>query len=63
MDPNALNLDPDPGFWPNLDWIRIQCYANNFERKKIKIILEKNYFPGPDPDPGPDPASVLCYQF
>ena len=19
MDPNALNLDPDPGFWPNLD--------------------------------------------
>ena len=19
MDPNTLNLDPDPGFWPNLD--------------------------------------------
>ena len=19
VDPNALNLDPDPGFWPNLD--------------------------------------------
>ena len=36
MDPNTLNLDPNPGFWPNLDpdpdpspdprssWIRIQ---------------------------------------
>ena len=19
VDPNTLNLDPDPGFWPNLD--------------------------------------------
>ena len=19
MDPNTLNLDPDPGIWPNLD--------------------------------------------
>ena len=19
MDPNTLNCDPDPGFWPNLD--------------------------------------------
>ena len=42
VDPNALNLDPDPGFWPNLDQdpiqarIRIQCYAINFERNFLK---------------------------
>ena len=24
VDPNTFNLDPDPGFWPNLDPDRIQ---------------------------------------
>ena len=38
VDPNTLNLDPDPGFWP-----RAICTIN-FDRKKIKIILEKNNF-------------------
>ena len=26
VDPNTLNLDPDPGFWPNLDpdpWLMV----------------------------------------
>ena len=36
VDPNTLILDPDPGFWPNLDRIRIQGYTINFERKNSK---------------------------
>ena len=28
VDPNRLNLNTDPGFWPNI-WIRIQGYAIN----------------------------------
>ena len=32
-DPNTLNLDPDPEFWPN--WIRIQGYF---------IILKEIFF-------------------
>ena len=36
VDPNTLNLDPDPGFWPNLDPDPELCYQ--FEKK---IILEK----------------------
>ena len=35
VDPNTLNLDPDPGFWPNLDPIW---------KKKFKIIIEKIIF-------------------
>ena len=42
VDPNTLNLDPDPGFWPNLDsgpdpvpGLYIQ-YTINFERKNSK---------------------------
>ena len=42
MDPNTLNLDPDPGFWPNFDpdpgfWPNLDTdpglYTINFERK------------------------------
>ena len=36
VDPNTLNLDPDPGFWPNLDPDPELCYQ--FEKK---IILDK----------------------
>ena len=52
MDPNTLNLDPDPGFWPNLDQdpdpdpgpdLDPGLY-NQFWKKKFKIILEKNDF-------------------
>ena len=39
MDPNTLNLDPDPGFWPNLDPDpdpgRVLCTIN-LERKNSK---------------------------
>ena len=53
MDPNTLNLDldPDPGFWPNLDPypIRIRIQGNvtvilSILKKKFKIILEKSNF-------------------
>ena len=39
-DPNTLNLDPDPEFWPNLDTDPV-LYVINFERK---IILNKTIF-------------------
>ena len=42
VDPNTLNWDPDPEFWSNLDpdpWL-----YNQFWKKKIKTILEKNNF-------------------
>ena len=31
MDPNRLNLDPDPEFWLNLD-LDPRGYVNNFEK-------------------------------
>ena len=34
MEPDTLNLDPDPEFWPNLD--PDQGYVINFETKIIK---------------------------
>ena len=34
VDPNTLNLDPDPRFWLNLD--PIQGSTINFERKNSK---------------------------
>ena len=40
VDPNTLNLDPDPGFWPN--WDPDPGLYNKFQKKKLKIILEKN---------------------
>ena len=54
VDPNTLNLDPDPELWPNLDpdpelWPNldpdpiIQGFVTNFERKQLKIILEKTF--------------------
>ena len=43
MDPNTLNLDPDPGFWPNLD-PDPDPGPDQFGKKKFKIILEKNNF-------------------
>ena len=48
VDPNTLNLDPDPGFWPNLDPDPDPgpdpAYYYQFLKKKFKIILEKNNF-------------------
>ena len=38
MEPDTLNLDPDPEFWPNLD--PDQGYVINFETKIIKNMLE-----------------------
>ena len=42
VDPNTLNLDQDPGFWPNLD--PDTGFYNKFRKKTFKIILEKNNF-------------------
>ena len=38
VDPNTLNLDPYPGFWPNLDPDPDPDlgYTINFERKNSK---------------------------
>ena len=44
VDPNTFNLDPDPGFWPNLDPDPDPGLYNQFWKKKFKIILEKNNF-------------------
>ena len=43
-DPNTLKLDPDPGFWPNLDPVLDPGLYNQLWKKKFKIILEKNNF-------------------
>ena len=48
VDPNTLNLDPDPELWPNLDPNPDKgpdpglCYK--FLKKNLKINLEKNMF-------------------
>ena len=42
VDPNTLNLDPDPGFWSNFDPDPGLYYQ--LLRKKFKIILEKIFF-------------------
>ena len=39
---NTLNLDLDPGYWPNLDPDPGLYYQ--FRKKKLQIILEKNNF-------------------
>ena len=59
VDLVTLNLDPDPGFWPSLDPDPRLYYQ--FERKKLKIILEQYFGSGSvwisikkcrlDPDP------------
>ena len=39
MDPYTLNLNPDPGFWFNLDPVRIDGYVISFGREKnVKIV-------------------------
>ena len=38
IDPNTLNLDPDPGFWPNFNLY--PSYDVNFKRKNVL----KNHF-------------------
>ena len=45
MDPNTLNVDPDPGFWPNLDPDPGLCYK--FWKnvlKTVKSIWIKMFF-------------------
>ena len=44
MDPNTLNLDPDPRLWPNLDPYPDPGLYNQFWGKKFKIILDKKNF-------------------
>ena len=44
VDPNTWYLDPDPGFWPNLDPGPDPGLYNQFWKKKFKIILEKKNF-------------------
>ena len=55
VDPNTLNLDPDPGFWPNLDpdwhvWIRIRI-TNLHVWTRIRIQEAPEYGSNTDPDP------------
>ena len=40
VDPNTLNLDPDPGFWLNLDPDPDPGFYYRFWKKKLKIILD-----------------------
>ena len=73
VDLVTLNLDPDPGFWPSLDPDPRLYYQ--FERKKLKIILEQYFGSGSvqisikkchlDPGfwPGLDPDPRLYYKF
>ena len=44
--PNTLNLDSDPGFWPNLRiWIRIKGDVTNCEEQKmLKVVSKENNF-------------------
>ena len=36
-DPNELNLDPDPEFWPNLDLDpRLSILKNNISKSNFK---------------------------
>ena len=44
-DPNTLNLDPDPDFWPNLDQDPgpVLCHQFGNLEETLKIVLqEKN---------------------
>ena len=55
MDPNTLNLDPDPGFWPNLDpGLYVQAILkekiqNNF-REKFNFADPYHFDTDPDPE-------------
>ena len=45
MDPNTLNLGPDPGFWPNLDpepgfLPNLDPDKNNFLKNKYLYFFE-----------------------
>ena len=44
VDPKKLNLDPDPGFWHNLDPDPDPGLYNQLWKKKFKIIVEKIIF-------------------
>ena len=49
MDPNSLNLDPDPEIWPNLNPDSSYRYIINFEKNVNNIclkqfIFQKTYF-------------------
>ena len=46
MDTNTLNLDPDLGFWPNLD---------------LNPVPDPDPDPDPGPDPDPDPGSYYQF--
>ena len=49
---NNIELDPDPGFWPNMDPYPVPDpdpdpdpgFCFQFGKKKLKIILEKTNF-------------------
>ena len=44
MDPNTLNLDLDPEFWPNLDPDPGLCYKFLKEKLKNTVIFKENHF-------------------
>ena len=43
MDPNALTLDPDPGFWPNLVLDPGLYRTINFEKKIENNFIEQQF--------------------
>ena len=44
VDPNTLNLDPDPKLWSNLDPDPGLPVCYQFQNKNFETILEKNNF-------------------
>ena len=51
MDPNTLNLDPDPRFWPNLDPdpgpdpdLDPGLYEQSILKEKIQNNFREKYF-------------------
>ena len=42
VDPNTVNLDPDPEFWFNLDPDPRFCYK--FKKKMYKVSLKKIFY-------------------
>ena len=55
MDPITLNLDPDPGFWPNLNpdpdlnpnpdpnWAKIMDYMYSVIQSILKEKIQNNF--------------------
>ena len=43
MDPNTLNLNPDPGFWPNLE-LDLDAMMPSILKEKFQLFLVNHNF-------------------